>query len=786
MLLVGAAALGAPGRTDQVHAESTTVPSPAVALAPAPYRDSRLAVDTRVADLLGRMTPDEKVAQLQSVNWDHTYIYDVKAKVFSPEKARKLMSHGMGEVTRPGDNHDPRQATEMANALQKFLVEQTRLGIPAILHEEGLHGFVAPGATSFPQAIALAATFDPALAEEVFTVDARQMRARGVQQVLAPVVDVARDPRWGRIEETFGEDTYLVTRMGIAAVNGFQGRRTSPDAPIDGTHVMATLKHMTGHGYPEGGRNTAPAIASPRMLREVFFPPFEAAFREANALSVMASYNEIDGVPSHVNRWLLTDLLRGEWGFRGLVVSDYFGIAELERRHHVAPDLSAAGRVALEAGVDIELPEPEGYAKLAADLAAGHIKLAALDQAVSRVLRVKFIVGLFEQPYVANTTPEPERPADRALARRAAEKAIVLLKNEGGVLPLAPERLKSVAVIGPNAAVCRLGGYSGTPERTVSVLDGIRARLGERVNVIGAAGCGLTAGNRGWTDDVLALSDAAEDARLVAEAGRLAKSADVTVLVIGQNEQLSREAWADNHLGDRMNLELVGAQMELTRAVLASGKPTVVVLIHGSPLAIPELAQKAPAILDGFYLGEETGTAVASILFGDTNPAGRLPWSVPRTSGAVPTYYNHKPSAERPYLFETPSPLWAFGHGQSYTTFRYDPIELQPARISRSGQTTVSVNVTNTGKRAGDEVVQLYIHDVVASVTRPVKELRGFLRIHLTPGEAKRVDFKLGPEELAIFDRSMRRVVEPGKCDIMVGASSADIRQRASLEVASR
>ena len=750
------------------------------------YRDPKLAVEARVADLLRRMTVAEKVAQLQSLNWEHTYIYDTKTRRFSPERARKLMPHGMGEITRPSDKHDPREATEMANALQKYLVEETRLGIPAILHEEGLHGFVAPGATSFPQAIALAATFDPALLEEVFTVDARQMRARGVQHALAPVVDVARDPRWGRIEETYGEDTYLVTRMGVAAVNGFQGRRPSADAPIDGVHVMATLKHMTGHGYPEGGRNTAPAMASPRMLREVFLPPFEAALREAKALSVMASYNEIDGIPSHENRWLLTDLLRGEWGFRGVVVSDYFGIADLERKHHVVLDLPTAGRIALEAGVDMELPEPEGYASLTADLAAGRIKQAALDQATSRVLRAKVLLGLFERPYVANTTPEPERPADRALARRAAEEAVVLLKNDDGLLPLDAKRLKSIAVVGPNADVCRLGGYSGEPEKTVSVLEGIRARLGAQVKVLSAQGCGLTAGHRGWTDDQVTLADAAEDARLVAEAGKLAKNADLIVLVIGQNEQLSREAWADNHLGDRMNLELVGAQMDLARAVLASGHPTVVVLIHGSPLAIPELAQKAPAILDAFYLGEETGTAVANVLFGDANPAGRLPWSVPRTSGAVPAFYNHKPSAERPHLFETPGPLWAFGHGQSYTTFRYDPIALQPAHISPSGQTTVSVKVTNTGKRAGDEVVQLYIHDVVASVARPVKELRGFSRIHLKAGETKRVDFKLGPAELALWDRDMKHVVEPGKFDILVGASSADIRQRATLEVSGR
>jgi beta-glucosidase len=751
--------------------------------APLPYRDAKLAVDARVADLLGRMTPAEKVAQLEAVNWDHTYLYDPKTRRFSPAQARKVMAQGIGEVTRPGDKHDARGATELANAIQKFLVEETRLGIPAILHEESLHGLVGPGATSFPQAIALAATFDPALAEEVFTVAARQTRARGVAHVLAPVVDVARDPRWGRIEETYGEDPYLVTRMGVAAVNGFQGRRASADAPIDSAHVMATLKHMTGHGYAEGGRNTAPAIASPRMLREVFLPPFEAAIREAHALSVMASYNEIDGVPSHENRWLITDLLRGEWGFRGVLVSDYFGIAELERRHHVVADLPAAGRVALEAGVDIELPEPEGYRSLVADLAKGRIKQAALGQAVSHVLRAKFLLGLFEQPYVATTTPEPERPADRALALRAAEEAIVLLKNEGGLLPLDQAKYKSVAVIGPTADTCHLGGYSGQPDKTVSILDGLRAKLGDKVTILSAPGCGLTTGGRGWTDDIVALSDPGQDARLVAEAGQLAKSVELNVLVIGQNEQLSREAWADNHRGDRMSLDLVGAQVDLARAVLASGRPTVVVLIHGSPLVIPELAQKAPAILDGFYLGEETGTAVANVLFGDANPAGRLPWTVPRNSGAVPAYYNHKPSAERPYLFEEPGPLWAFGHGGSYTTFRYDPIKVNPARISPDGSATVTVHVTNTGKRSGDEVVQLYLHDQVASVARPVKELRGFSRFRLKAGEGKLVELKLGPADLALYDRDGKRVVEPGKFDILVGASSADIRQKATLEV---
>jgi beta-glucosidase len=750
-----------------------------------PYRDPGLPVDARVQDLLARMTLAEKVAQLEAVNWDHTSVCDNKTGLLSPSRARQLMRDGIGEITRPGEGHDPRGAVALAAAIQKFLVEKTRLGIPALLHEESLHGLVAPGATSFPQAIALAATFDPALVEAVFTVAARQARGRGVQHVLAPVVDVARDPRWGRIEETYGEDPYLTARLGVAAVLGLQGRRASADAPVDGEHVMATLKHLTGHGYAEGGRNTAPAVATPRALREVFLPPFEAAIHEAHALSVMASYNEIDGVPSHENRWLLTDVLRGEWGFAGVVVSDYSGIAELERKHHVVPDLPAAGRVALEAGVDCELPEPEAYPGLAAELAAGRVAPAALDRAVARVLRAKFLLGLFEHPFMASATPEPERPADRALALRAAEEAVVLLKNEG-LLPLAREKLGKVAVIGPTAATCHLGGYSGRPERTVSILEGIRAKLGGKVEVRHAPGCGLTTGGRGWQDDLITLPDPAEDARLLVEAGELAKTVDLNVLVLGQNEQLSREAWNDHHLGDRMSLELVGAQMDLARAVLASGKPTVLILIHGGPLAIPELARRVPAILDGFYLGEETGTAIANVLFGDANPAGRLPWTVPRATGAVPAYYDHKPSATRPYLFETPGPLWAFGHGLSYTSFRYDPIQLEPARLAPGASATVSVTVTNTGRRAGDEVVQLYLRDQVSSVTRPLQELRGFARVSLAPGESRRVAFALGPAALGLYDRQMRRVVEPGKFDVMIGAGSADIRQRAVLEVMPR
>jgi beta-glucosidase len=748
-----------------------------------PYRDPAQSIERRVADLLSRMSPEEKLAQLEAVGWDHTHLDDPKTHAFSPELARKLIPHGIGEVTRPGERHDARGALAFANDIQKYLVEKTRLGIPAILHEEALHGFVAPGATSFPQAIGLAATFDPALAEQIFTVAARQARARGVQHVLAPVVDVARDPRWGRFEETYGEDPYLVTRMGVAAVQGFQGRRPA-DAVIDGTHVLATAKHFTAHGTPEGGRNTAPGDGGPRRLREVFLPPFQALVREAAVGSVMASYNEIDGIPSHANHWLLTDLLRKEWGFRGVLVSDYFGVAELERKHHVVADLPSAGRVALQAGVDLEVPEPEGFASLLAEVKAGRVAQAQIDDAVGRVLRAKFLLGLFEHPYADPNLP-PETAADRALARRAADEAIVLLKNDRDLLPLDPARLKSIAVVGPNAAVTRLGGYSGAVERTVSVVEGLRARLGGQVQVTTAPGCGLTVGNHGWADDVIELPTPADDTRMIAEAARVAAAADVVLLVLGQNEQLSREAWAESHRGDRLSLDLPGRQMDLARAVLATGKPTVLLLIHGSPLSIPELARDVPAILDGFYLGEETGSAVADVLFGDVSPAGRLPASVPRSVGTVPMYYGYKPSARRTYLFEQPGPLWSFGQGLSYTTFRYDKLAASPAKIGPEGRTTVSTTVTNTGKRASDEVVQLYIHDLVSSVTRPVQELKGFQRVHLKPGESRRVDFSLGPAELGFYDVNMKWVVEPGRFEIMVGGSSTDVK-KTTLDVTAR
>jgi beta-glucosidase-like glycosyl hydrolase len=748
------------------------------------YRNPQLPVERRVADLLSRMTLEEKVAETHAL-WKGKRLIEDEKGDFSPEKAEAVLGNGIGEITRPSEGKGPRENALFSNAIQKYLVEHTRLGIPAILHEESLHGFVARGATSFPQAIALASTWDPALVEKVFGVAALEIRSRGGEQALTPVLDVARDPRWGRTEETYGEDPYLASRIGVACVRGFQG--AGPQ--IDGEHVIATVKHFAVHGQPESGTNAAPGNYSERIIREVFLPSFEAAIREGKAMSVMASYNEIDGVPSHANHWLLDEVLRREWGFQGFVVSDYSGIEQLMSLHHVVGSLEDAGRTALEAGVDLELPDILCYGTLAGQVRSGRISEAVLDRAVARILRAKFLLGLFENPYVDPDRAEKvnNSPEHRQLALQAAREAVILLKNDNHLLPLSRNKIHSLAVIGPNAAQCHLGGYSDDPGRTVSILEGIRAKAGASVRVTYAEGCKITGNFKNseasWHADKVEPADPAADEAEIAEAARVAKGADVAVVVIGGNEQTSREAWSETHLGDRDDLNLVGRQNDLVKAVAATGTPTVVILINGRPLSIVEVAEKVPAILEGWYLGEETGTAVADILFGDANPAGRLPITFPRSVGDLPDFYNYKPSARRGYLFAKKGPLYPFGFGLSYTTFKYGEPKLEPQKIATDGSTTVSVEVTNTGKVASDEVAELYIRDEVSSVTRPVKELKGFRRVHLSPGETRTLRFVLSPAELSFWNVAMKRVVEPGIFDVMVGPNSVDLKT-VKLEVA--
>jgi beta-glucosidase len=740
-----------------------------------PYCNPRLSIDQRVADLLSRMTLEEKVAQTRCI-WQMGRALRDEQGNFSPAKAQELMKNGMGEIgtiAPPAEMPKPADGARFVNAVQKFLIENTRLGIPAIVHGEALHGFMARDATNFPQAIALASTWDVDLVHQVFTVAAAEARARGTHQVFTPVLDVGREPRWGRTEETYGEDPYLASRMGVACITGFQG--LGPN--VDSQHVVATTKHFAGYGWSEGGRNTAPSNHSERVYRQIILPPFQAGITEAGALGVMASYNEIDGIPAHANKWLLRRILREEWGFRGLVVSDYGAVEELISSHHVAADCAEAAKRALEAGVDVETPEGTCYATLVRQIIDGRVAESTLDQSVARVLRTKFLLGLFDNPYVDPENAERvcRLPEHRELALKAAQEAIILLKNENHLLPLNRDKMKSIAVIGPNAATIRLGEYGGVPAHAVSILDGIKEKAGGTIKVSYALGCGITAGNRDWWDDKVEFDDPKADAKTIAEAVAVAKTADVAVVAVGDNEQTSREAFNEQHLGDRDSLDLVGQQDDLVKAIVATGKPVVVILINGRPASIRYIADNVPAILEGWSLGQETGTAVADVLFGDYNPGGKLPITIPRSVGQLPAYYDHEPSAERGYLLATNRPLFPFGYGLSYTTSQYENLRVSPEKIGPQGQTAVKVDVTNTGNLAGDAVVELYICDQVSSVARPVKELKGFQRIRLQPGEKRTVDFLLTSDALAFYNEDMHRVVEPGVFKIMVGASSDEV-----------
>lgn len=752
------------------------------------YKNPRLPVERRVADLLARMTLEEKVAQLTCLWANRPQAgpqtdFSTDRGAFSPAKAAEVMKYGIGQIARQRERKDPREGATFANAVQKWLLENTRLGIPAILHDEILHGHMAEGSTSFPQPIALATTWDPEFISKVFTAGALETRARGSHQVLGPNLDLGRDPRWGRTEETYGEDPYFTSRMAVAIVKALQG----PGPGVDDQHVIATAKHFAAHGQPESGTNIAPASFSERVIREYFFPSFKAAVTEAGIMSVMPSYNEIDGVPSHANKWLLEKVLREEWGFDGHIVSDYYAIPQMVDLHHIAADKATAAKLAIEAGVDAETPDPEAFTTLVQLVKDGQVAEATLNRAVARNLRAKFLLGLFENPYVdveraVRITNSSEH---RALAAEAARRSITLLKNENNLLPLNLTTLKSIAVIGPNAANVHLGGYSDNPLRGVSVLQGIKDKVGNKAKVVYAEGCKITKEGGKWFSDTAQLSDPAEDQKLIAEAVQVAKTADVALLVLGGNEDTNKEAWADNHLGDRDSLELIGRQNDLVKAVLETGKPTIVLLINSGPLSINYIAENVPAILEGFYLGQETGVGVADVLFGDYNPAGKLTISFPRSVGQLPLYYNRKPTARRGYLFANKEPLFPFGFGLSYTTFAYSNLKINPVRIGTAGSAKVSVTVTNSGKRAGDEIVQLYIRDLVGSVTRPIMELKDFKRISLAPGQNKTVEFVITPEKLSFLDLNMKSMVEPGWFDVMVGTSSVKY-ETVKLEVVAK
>lgn len=768
----------------------TTQPAPPIA---APWMDASLPVERRVRLLMDRMTLVEKVAQLGSV-WSFEV---ADGERVAPELAAEHLAEGIGGVTRPGGatNLEPPGVARLANALQRYLVHETRLGIPAILHEECLHGLMIRGATCFPQAIGQAATWDPPLVERMARAIATGIRAVGSSQALSPIFDVARDPRWGRIEETFGEDPYLIAEIGTAYVRGLQETREG-ERP-----VIANLKHLVGHGLPEGGLNQAPSHIGTRELMDDYLFPFEVAVRVAGAGSVMHAYDDVDGVPCVASRELLTTILRERWGFDGIVVSDYAGVDQLVHRHALAADLGEAGRLALEAGLDMELPRTAAFgAPLLAAIDDGSVPQVLVDLAVERVLAAKFRLGLFERPYVDERLAEAPDDDDRALAAEIGRRSMVLLRNEGPVLPLRPD-VRRVAVIGPNAHDARalMGDYAhvahietllerdgrngvgadrsplhlelmdelaGVP----TVLDVLRQRLPD-AEVRHARGTDLQEG-----------TDAG-----IAEAVAAARDADVAIVVLGERSGLTPECTCGESR-DRWDLRLLGRQSELLLAVAATGTPVVLVLLAGRPQAIEAEAEHCAAIIQAWLPGDLGGEAIVDVLLGVTSPGGKLPVTIPRHVGQVPLYHGHKPSGGRSawrdtYVDGSNQPLWPFGFGLSYSRFRIDDLAIDTPQIGTDGTAAVSVRVTNVGDVAADEVVQLYIRGIDASVTRPVRQLRGFQRVHLAPGGACRVTFLLHAELFAFAGLDRHVAVEPGRQRLLVGSSSADIACETELRI---
>jgi beta-glucosidase len=743
----------------------------------APYRNPDLPVEKRVNDLLARMTLNEKIAQLCSLCPVTDLI--TPEKTLDPDKTKARIGSGVGTISPI--RWETTAEVAMKNAIQKYLMEQTRLGIPVIFHDEGCHGVVAPGATSFPVPIGLACSWDTNLFERVFTVVAAEMRARGSQFALTPVVDICREPRWGRTDETMGEDPYLNGKLGTAAVFGLQGHAYPS---FDDQHVAATLKHLVGHGQPEGGVNRAPGNIPLRLLLDTHLVPFRMIIEQAHPAAVMPSYNEVDGVPSHANGWLLQDVLRKQYKYAGLIVSDYGGIADLVEFHHVANDPQNAALRAFQAGVDMDLPSGACYGvNLAALVQQRKIPMAAIDASVKRVLSLKFHLGLFEHPYIdpQQATDITRLESSKMLALEAAQKSITLLKNKNGILPLAKDKYKKIAVIGPNANETHLGSYPGDPWYKISILAGIKAKLRDPSQVLYSEGCKITRNTpdsclESWEQGKQEFPTQAENDAAIAAAVGVAQSSDLIILVLGENELLTREAWSDSHIGDRPSLDLFGAQQELADAIFKLGKPVVVYLMNSRPLSIASIADKADAILEGWYMGQETGHAAASILFGEVSPSGKLTISFPRSTGQIPAYYNYKPSANAfAGVGALSGPLYPFGFGLSYAAFTYSDLKLSKPAIHANEQTEATVTVKNIGLVKADEVVQLYIHDKVSSVTRPVKELKGFQRISLDPGQSRRVSFQITPDLLAFHDLQMNYVVEPGEFEIMVGTSSVDL-----------
>jgi beta-glucosidase len=730
---------------------------------------------TSTSELLRKMTLEEKVAQVGAIS-----IVDLLDDgALSQAKLRQRLAHGIGQITRVAgwSNLPPAAAADVGRAIQEFLRRETRLGVPAILHEECLSGLAARGATTFPQAITMASTWNPALIGQVGDAIRKEMLAIGARQGLGPVLDLVRDPRWGRCEETYGEDPCLVSSIALAYIRGLQGEDLR-----DG--VGATPKHFVAHGAPEGGRNEAPVAVGPRELRDMFMVPFERAVKEGRVFSLMNAYHDLDGIPCAGSHELLTRILREQWGFEGVVVSDYEAVDQLRRMHFVAQDKADAAAQALEAGIDVELPFIDCFGEpLAEAVRSGRLGTAVLDRAVLRVLQAKERLGLFDtaRPITTFDVDVINCEAHRALAGQVARDALTLLKNDR-TLPLARDG-RSIAVIGPNADSVRnlLGDYAyeamtGHPDTSTpscSVLEGVRRQVGPHTKVWHAAGCDVGGPD---TSGFAAAVDAA-------------RKSEVAILVVGGRSGClpvlrgyAEHGDTSGEGRDRAEIGLPGVQEALVEAVAATGTPLVLVVVDGRPLALQGVAHLATAILYAWLPGSLGGSAVAAALFGDIDPAGRLPVTLPRNVGQIPVHYNRHPASNKwHYIFGPNTPLFPFGHGLSYAQFSYGRLHLEANRLPPDGTIHVEFDVTNTADRPGVEVPQLYVRDLTASVVRPIKELKAFTKVSLAAGATERVALEVPVSALAFHNRSMRRVVEPGAFELQIGRSSDDIHLRETL-----
>jgi beta-glucosidase len=727
------------------------------------YKDPHAPIEARVHDLLSRMTLEEKLHQLFA--GDVRRHFPTSAAVAVDAAAATRFPHGIGQTQGMirSSEMGGRASAEYYNAVQKVFVEHSRLGIPLLLSEEALHGLLAREATIFPQCICMSCSWDPGLAHDVYAAVAQEARSRGIGQVLSPMIDVCREPRWGRIEESWGEDTFLTTRYAVAIVRGLQGDGDT----IDARHVAATVKHFAAYGDSMGGINKCEVDQSQRDLCEYFLPPFRAAIQEAGAHCIMPAYHALNAIPCHANPWLLHTMLRDQWGFRGLVVSDYGGVNELMTLHHIAADPADAARLALLSGVDVELPRPTCFPTLLQSVESGVVPVEAIDHAAGDMLRLKFQLGLFDHPYADPIVAQSSNHNDahRELALKMAEESMVLLKNDNHLLPLDPSKIKTLAVIGPNADRLVYGGYSEMTDQGTTILQGLKNACGDRVHITYAEGCKIHLGPPFWKVNKVELNDPVADRQMIAQASDVAKAADAAVVVVGDDPALCSEGH------DVDDLNLVGQQNELVKSILDTGKPTVIVLVNGRPMSCQLIADRAPAILEAWYPGEEGGNAVARILLGIVNPSGKLTTTFPKTVGQLPVYYNRL-SRYGKYVLDDILPLFSFGHGLSYANFNYANLRLSSDSMSVSGGCQASVDITNASNVAGDEVVQLYLHEQTSSIVRPAMELKAFSRAHFNAGETRTITFDITPTMLGFYHDDLDFSVEPGMIDVMVGPSS--------------